>query len=217
MTATRCGWATSPLLVEYHDREWGVDIADDRRHFEFLILEGAQAGLSWETVLRRRGAYRRAFAGFDPRRVARFDDAKARSLLADAGIIRNRLKIASAIGNARAFLAVAREHGSFDAYLRSFAPRRPRRAPRTLADIPAESPESVALSKDLRRRGFTFVGPVVMYAHMQAVGLVNDHLASCYRRASGRGSRGGAANSPRRPAAGASPRDRATAGTRTRR
>ena len=180
----RCGWATSPLLVAYHDTEWGVDIPDDRRHFEFLVLEGAQAGLSWVTVLRKRDAYRRAFARFNPARVARFDEAKVGSLMGDAGIIRNGQKIRSAIANARAFLDVQREHGTFDAYLRAFAPPRARRAPRSLSDIPARTPESEALSKDLRGRGFSFVGPVVMYAHMQAVGLVNDHLAACFVRAS---------------------------------
>ncbi len=178
----RCDWARGDLLRPYHDTEWGLDVADDRRHFEFLVLEGAQAGLSWETVLRKRDAYRKAFAGFDPAKVARFDERRMATLLGDAGIIRNRQKIASAVRNATAFLAVQRELGSFDAYLRRFAPRGRRRAPRTMADLPAKTPESEALSKDLVRRGFSFVGPVVMYAHMQAVGLVNDHVVGCFRR-----------------------------------
>ena len=178
----RCDWARGELMAAYHDTEWGLDVADDRRHFEFLVLEGAQAGLSWETVLRKRDAYRKAFAGFDPAKVARFDERRMATLLGDAGIIRNRQKIASAVRNATAFLAVQREFGSFDAYLRRFAPRGRRRAPRTMADLPAKTPESEALSKDLVRRGFSFVGPVVMYAHMQAVGLVNDHVVGCFRR-----------------------------------
>ena len=169
-------------MIEYHDREWGLPDHDDRRHFEFLILEGAQAGLSWETVLRRRDAYRRAFADYDPEKVARFDDRAVRRLLADSGIIRNKAKIRSAIGNARLFVDVQREFGSFDAYIWGFAPRRAR-APRRLSDIPAQTEEAVALSKDLRRRGFVFVGPVIMYAHMQAVGVVNDHVVGCFRRA----------------------------------
>lgn len=168
-------------MAEYHDRDWGVAAHDDRRHFEFLVLEAAQAGLSWETVLRRREAYRKAFAGFDPVKVARFDARRVERLLADPGIIRNRLKVSAAIRNAQRFLEVQREFGSFDKYIRAFAPKRPR-APRRLADIPAQTPEAVALSKDLRKRGFTFVGPVIVYAHMQAVGIVNDHVVGCFRR-----------------------------------
>lgn len=177
----RCEWARSELMIDYHDREWGAPVHDDRRHFEFLILEGAQAGLSWETVLRRRDGYRRAFADFDPEKVARFDGRAVRRLLADKGIIRNRAKIQSAIQNARLFADVQREFGSFDAYIWGFAPRRTR-TPRRLSDIPAQTDEAVALSKDLRRRGFVFVGPVIMYAHMQAVGVVNDHVVGCFRR-----------------------------------
>ena len=184
MTAVnRCDWARGDLLTDYHDKEWGVATGDDRRHFEFLVLEGAQAGLSWEIVLRKREGYRRAFARFDPKKVARFDDARVEALLGDAGIIRNRLKIRSAIRNARLFLDIQREFGSFDAYLRGFGRRRRARAPRTIADLPARTPESELLSKDLVRRGFTFVGPVVMYSHLQAVGVVNDHLVGCFRRA----------------------------------
>jgi len=177
----RCGWARGELMTEYHDREWGVPTHDDRRHFEFLVLEGAQAGLSWDTILRRRDGYRRAFAGFDAAKVARFDARRVQRLLADPGIIRNRLKINAAIRNARLFLDVQREFGDFDTYIRGFAPGRSR-APRRLSDIPAQTAEAVTLSKDLRRRGFTFVGPVIMYAHMQAVGVVNDHVVGCFRR-----------------------------------
>lgn len=157
-----------------------MPLQEDRRHFEFVVLEGAQAGLSWATVLARRAAYRRAFARFDPRKVARFGARDVARLLADPGIIRNRQKIRSAIRNAQAFLEIQREFGSFAEYLRPFAPGR-RKAPRTLADVPARTPESEALSRDLVRRGFTFVGPVIVYAHMQAVGLVNDHVATCFR------------------------------------
>jgi DNA-3-methyladenine glycosylase I len=178
----RCPWARDPLDVAYHDREWGVPVRDDRRLFEFLVLEGAQAGLSWSTILRKRAAYRRAFAGFDPRRVARFGPREARRLLADPGIVRNRAKIAAAVANARAFLAVQAEHGSFAAYLWGFVEGRPlqgrRRAPR---DVPAETPLSRALSADLKARGFRFVGPTICYAFMQAVGLVNDHTLDCFR------------------------------------
>jgi DNA-3-methyladenine glycosylase I len=177
----RCEWARSDLMAEYHDKDWGVATHDDRRHFEFLVLEAAQAGLSWETVLKRRDAYRKAFAGFDPVKVARFDARAVKRLLADPGIIRNRLKVSAAIRNAQRFLEVQREFGSFDKYIRAFAPKRPR-APRRLADIPAQTPEAAALSKDLRERGFTFVGPVIVYAHMQAVGIVNDHVVGCFRR-----------------------------------
>ena len=186
----RCEWARSDLMAEYHDKDWGVPTHDDKRHFEFLVLEAAQAGLSWETVLKRRDAYRKAFAAFDPAKVARFDARAVRRLLADPGIIRNRLKVSAAIRNAQRFLEVQREFGSFDAFIRAFAPKRAK-APRRLADIPAQTPEAVALSKDLRKRGFTFVGPVIVYAHMQAVGVVNDHVVGCFRRTQvARGRRG---------------------------
>jgi DNA-3-methyladenine glycosylase I len=181
----RCGWCESfDAYVRYHDKEWGVPVHEDRTHFEFLILEGAQAGLSWATVLKKREAYREAFADFDPARVAKFSQAKIEKLLLNPGIIRNRLKVQSAVSNARHFLEVQREFGSFDRYIWGFVGGRPllnRR--RTLADIPANTPESDALSKDLVGRGFKFVGSTVMYAHMQACGLVNDHLISCWRYA----------------------------------
>jgi DNA-3-methyladenine glycosylase I len=179
----RCGWCgTDPLYVAYHDEEWGVPVRDDRRLFEFLVLEGAQAGLSWITILRKREAYRRAFDGFDPRKVAAYDGRKVRSLLADAGIVRNRQKIEAAIGNARAYLEVQREFGSFADYSWAFVGGKPRRnAWRSLAEIPASTPESEALSKDLRARGFRFVGPTICYAHMQATGMVDDHVVDCFR------------------------------------
>ncbi len=176
----RCAWATSPLGIAYHDREWGVPVHDDRIFFEFLILEGAQAGLSWETILKKREHYRQVFDGFDPAKVARYDARKKASLLADPGIVRNRLKIDAAIANARAFLAIQKEFGSFDAYVWRFVEGKPlRNRPRTSREIPARSPEAEALSQDLRRRGCNFVGPTIMYAFMQAVGLVNDHTAEC--------------------------------------
>ena len=180
----RCGWCgTDPLYVAYHDEEWGVPVFDDRKLFEFLILEGAQAGLSWLTILRKREAYRRAFADFDPREVAKFDARRKRRLLADAGIVRNRLKIDSAIGNARAFLKVQEEFGSFADYAWSFVGGAPIvNARRTMKDVPARTPESDALSKDLKKRGFTFVGSTICYAYMQAVGMVNDHLLTCPSR-----------------------------------
>lgn len=179
----RCPWAgTDPLYVAYHDQEWGVPVHDDRTLFEFLILEGAQAGLSWSTILKKRDNYRRAFDGFDPRVVAAYDEAKVAELLADAGIVRNRAKIASAIGNARAFLAIQEEFGSFDAYVWRFVDGRPiQNHWQSLSEVPAETAESHALSKDLKRRGFRFVGPTIIYAFMQAVGMVNDHLVSCFR------------------------------------
>jgi DNA-3-methyladenine glycosylase I len=168
--------------VEYHDHEWGVPVRDDRVLFEFILLEGAQAGLSWSTILRKRAAYRQAFAGFDPRRVARFDDGDVRRLLADEGIVRNRAKVDAAIGNARAFLAVQAEHGSFAAYVWRFVGGRPRQNRwRAGQALPAETDLSRALSDDLRRRGFRFVGPTICYAFMQAVGLVNDHTLDCFR------------------------------------
>jgi DNA-3-methyladenine glycosylase I len=179
----RCAWpANDPQMLRYHDEEWGVPVHDDRKHFEFLILEGAQAGLSWRTVLHKRAAYRLAFAGFDPRRVARFDARKVKTLLKNAGIIRNRLKIESAISNARAFLAVQKEFGSFDRYVWQFVGGRSVvNRWTTLRQIPARTPESDALSTDLKSRGFRFVGSTIIYAHMQATGLVNDHLVHCYR------------------------------------
>jgi DNA-3-methyladenine glycosylase I len=179
----RCAWAgTDPLYVAYHDDEWGAPVHDDRTLFEFLILEGAQAGLSWSTILKKRDNYRRAFDHFDARKIAHYDARKIARLLADPGIVRNRRKIEAAIQNARAFLAVQREFGSFDAYLWQFVGGRPKRnAWQTLDQIPAQTPESVAMSKDLVKRGFRFVGPTICYALMQAVGMVNDHVESCFR------------------------------------
>jgi DNA-3-methyladenine glycosylase I len=179
----RCPWAEgSDAYRAYHDDEWGVPVHDDRRFFEFVLLEGAQAGLAWSTILNKRDGYRRAFAGFDPARVARFDERDAARLVDDAGIVRNRAKIASAIGNARAFLDVQREFGSFDAFVWRVVDGRPRQnAWRTLDEVPAVTPEAEALSKDLARRGFRFVGPTIVYAFMQATGLVNDHLVTCPR------------------------------------
>lgn len=179
----RCGWAGSdPLYVEYHDTEWGVPVHDDRRLFELLILEGAQAGLSWITILRKREAYRKAFADFDPERVARFDAKKVTSLLGNAGIVRNRLKIESAIKNARAFLAIQEELGSFDAYQWRFVDGKPLQGKRaSMKEIPTRTAESDHFSKDLKKRGFGFVGTTIIYAHMQAVGMVNDHVVDCFR------------------------------------
>jgi len=179
----RCFWCgDDPLYVDYHDREWGVPVRDDRLLFEFLILEGAQAGLSWITILRKRPNYRRAFAEFDPEKVARFDRRKIERLLEDPGIVRNRLKVESAVRNARAFLAVQEEFGSFSDYQWRFVDGRPVQSGlRTRADIPARTDVSDALSKDLKKRGFNFVGSTIMYAHMQAVGMVNDHLVTCFR------------------------------------
>jgi DNA-3-methyladenine glycosylase I len=176
---TRCSWPSSELDIAYHDREWGVPVHDDRVLFEFLILEGAQAGLSWSTILNKRENYRRAFARFDARKVASFTAQQKKKLMQDEGIVRNRLKIDSTVTNARAFLAVQKEFGSFDRYLWTFAPKH--RARRTSKDIPARTPESDALSKDLQKRGFRFVGSTICYAFMQATGLVNDHLTRCYR------------------------------------
>jgi DNA-3-methyladenine glycosylase I len=180
---TRCGWCGSdPLYVAYHDREWGVPVRDDRTLFEFLVLEGAQAGLSWSTILAKREGYRRLYHGFDPERVARFGAAKVAELLADPGIVRNRAKVAASIGNARAFLAVQEELGSFSNYIWSFTGGVPiQNAWTSLAELPARTPLSEAISKDLKRRGFRFVGPTIVYAHMQATGMVNDHLVSCFR------------------------------------
>ena len=182
---TRCPWATNdPLYLAYHDEEWGVPVHDDRTLFEFLLLEGAQAGLSWITILRKRDAYRRAFANFDPAAVAAFDEERIAALLADPGIVRNRLKIRAAVDNARAFLAVQRELGSFNAYVWGFVGGQPIvNQWQSLREVPAETAESRALSADLKRRGFRFVGPTIIYAYMQAVGMVNDHLVTCFRHA----------------------------------
>lgn len=180
----RCGWARTEPSIAYHDTEWGVPLHDDRALFEFLILEGAQAGLSWETILRKRDNFRSAFDRFDPQAVAAYGQGKVKALLGDPGIIRNRLKIEAAIQNARAFLGIQREFGSFAAYVWRFVEGRPRRnAWRRLDQIPDRTPESDALSKDLSRRGFKFVGPTICYAFMQAVGMVNDHLVTCFRYA----------------------------------
>jgi DNA-3-methyladenine glycosylase I len=184
-SVTRCFWAgDDPLYVKYHDTEWGVPVHDDRVLFEFLLLEGAQAGLSWITVLRKREAYREAFADFDPERVARFTPKKLESLMQNPGIVRNRLKIASAVKNARAFLQIQKEFGSFAKYQWGFVQGTPlQNAVRTRKDIPARTAISDALSKDLKKRGFSFVGSTIMYAHMQAVGMVNDHTLDCFRHA----------------------------------
>ena len=179
----RCEWARLPLDIEYHDTEWGVPVHDDRTHFEFITLEGAQAGLSWSTILKKRERYREVLDGFDPERIARYTTRKLESLLRDAGIVRNRLKVASLVPNARGFLAVQHEFGSFDAFVWRFVNGEPRRnVRRTLKDIPAKTPESDALSKELLRRGFRFVGSTICYAYMQACGLVDDHTLGCFRR-----------------------------------
>ncbi|MEJ2128153.1 MAG: DNA-3-methyladenine glycosylase I [Woeseiaceae bacterium] len=180
----RCRWAEGVSLeyIEYHDREWGVPVHDDRVQFEFLILEGAQAGLSWSTILNKREGYRKAFADFDPEKVARFTNKRVEKLLQDPGIVRNRLKVQSAVGNAKAFLAVQKEFGSFSDYIWDFVGGEPiQNSFRKDSDIPATSPESDALSKDLKKRGFKFVGSTIVYAHMQATGLVNDHVLGCFR------------------------------------
>ena len=180
----RCSWVNpaDPLMIQYHDREWGVPVHDDRKHFEFLVLEAAQAGLSWAIVLRKREGYRRAFDGFDPAKVARFSPRRIEKLLLNPEIIRNRLKIEAAVRNARAFLTVQEEFGSFDSYCWRFVDGRPKlNRWETPRQIPAASAESDAFSKDLKRRGFNFVGSTIMYAHMQAVGMVNDHLVGCFR------------------------------------
>jgi DNA-3-methyladenine glycosylase I len=181
-TRLRCRWAKDPLDIRYHDAEWGVPVHDDGTLFEFLILEGAQAGLSWSTILKKREGYRRALAGFDAARVARFSATRVERLLADPAIVRNRAKIDATVGNARAFLAVQRERGSFDTYVWSFVGGRPRQnAWRSWREVPAETAESKALSRDLVTRGFRFVGPTICYAFMQAVGMVNDHTVDCFR------------------------------------
>ncbi|MGB7623478.1 MAG: DNA-3-methyladenine glycosylase I [Terriglobia bacterium] len=180
---TRCGWSLSdPLYVEYHDREWGVPEHDDRRLLEFLILEGAQAGLSWLTILKKRENYRKAFDRFDAGRIAKYGANKVASLLSDQGIIRNRLKIQAAIQNAKSFMAVQKEFGSFDAYVWQFVGCKPvRNAWKSLREVPAKTPQSEAMSKDMIKRGFKFVGPTICYAHMQATGMVNDHVIACFR------------------------------------
>ena len=184
MTPKRCGWAGAgnPLMLEYHDREWGVPVHDDRRHFEFLVLEAAQAGLSWSIVLRKREGYRRAFSAFDPEKVARYTGKRIQKLVLDTEIVRNRMKIESAVRNAKAFLSIQEEFGSFDAYCWRFVDGRPKvNCWKELREVPATSNQSDAFSKDLKRRGFSFVGSTVIYAHMQAVGMVNDHLVDCFR------------------------------------
>jgi len=188
----RCEWCgTDPLYVKYHDEEWGVPVHDDRRLFEFLLLEGAQAGLAWITILRKREGYRKAYDGFDPRKIARWDRRKIERLLKDPGIVRNRLKVEGAKRNARAFLEVVDETGSFDRFLWDFVGGKPLcNRWKSLKEIPAETPEARAMSKELKRRGFTFVGPTICYAFMQAVGMVNDHVTGCFRyREAGRSSR----------------------------
>ena len=178
----RCAWAKNPLSIQYHDEEWGVPIHDDRQLFEFLVLEGAEAGLSWDTVLRKRPEYRRAFDNFDPSRIARYSERKLERLLANPGIIRNRMKIASAVGNAKAFLEIVKHESSFDTYIWTFVGGQPivnRWA--TSAQLPARTPQSDAMSSDLRKRGFTFVGSTICYAFMQATGMVNDHAVTCFR------------------------------------
>jgi DNA-3-methyladenine glycosylase I len=182
-TPNRCGWCgADPLYVQYHDEEWGVPVFDDRTLFEFLILEGAQAGLSWSTILNKREGYRRAFDGFDAEKIARYDGIKISALLTDPGIVRNQLKIGSAVTNAQSFLKIQEERGSFSDYIWSFVDGRPiQNARRILAEVPAKTPLAVTISKDLKNRGFRFVGPTIVYAHMQATGMVNDHLVDCFR------------------------------------
>jgi len=180
----RCAWPSNPLAVEYHDKEWGVPVKDDRTLFEFLILEGAQAGLSWDTVLAKREHYRKVFDGFDPARVARYDAKRKAKLMLDAGIIRNRAKIEAAVVNAKAFLAVQREFGSFSKYVWGFVGGKPLQGKRkSRGEVPTRTEVSDALSNDLKRRGFKFVGTTIMYAFMQATGMVNDHIAGCFRHA----------------------------------
>jgi DNA-3-methyladenine glycosylase I len=175
----RCAWAKNELAIRYHDDEWGVPVHDDRTFFEFLLLEGAQAGLSWDTILRKRENYRKAFAEFDPAKVAKFDQKKQAKLLLDPGIVRNRLKVSAAVDNAKAFLQLQKEFGSFDAYIWQFVDGKPKL--NTLDHVPASTVESDAMSKDLKKRGFRFVGSTICYAFMQATGLVNDHAAECFR------------------------------------
>lgn len=183
-TVNRCPWATGDLSIEYHDREWGVPVHDDQLLFEFLILEGAQAGLSWITILKKRDNYRRAFDSFDAGKIARYNSRKVEKLLADPGIVRNRLKVNAAVKNAEAFLSIQREFGSFDSYIWGFVGHRPiQNAWKSMREVPARTQESDAMSRDLLRRGFKFVGSTICYAFMQAVGLVNDHTVDCFRRA----------------------------------
>jgi DNA-3-methyladenine glycosylase I len=178
----RCAWARNDLAIDYHDKEWGVPVHDDRLFFEFLILEGAQAGLSWDTILRKRDAYRKAFDNFEPAKVARYSEAKMAKLLLNEGIIRNRLKIKSAVENAKAFLAVQKEFGSFDKYIWGFTGGKPlNNKVKSMSDVPAKTEISDAVSKDLKKRGFNFVGSTIMYAFMQATGMVNDHTKECFR------------------------------------
>jgi DNA-3-methyladenine glycosylase I len=182
----RCPWpAADGLMIEYHDKEWGVPVHDDRKHFEYLVLDGAQAGLSWRTILHRREGYRKAFANFDPNKVSKFRAREYLKLMGDTGIIRNRLKILGAVKNAKSFLAVQKEFGSFDRYIWRFVGGKTvRNVIRSAKDFPATSPESDAMSKDMKKRGFTFVGSTICYAYMQAAGLVNDHMVGCFRRRS---------------------------------
>src|SRR6202140_5103453 len=192
MNIKRCAWVSmdDSLMLQYHDREWGVPVHDDRKHFEFLVLEAAQAGLSWSIVLKKREGYRHAFNGFDPEKVARYTDKQIQKLILDPTIIRNRMKIEAAVRNARALLAIQEEMGSFDAYCWPFVDGLPKlNRWKAMGEIPATSPESDAFSKDLKRRGFSFVGSTVVYAHMQAVGMVNDHLIDCFRYREPRGDR----------------------------
>ena len=178
----RCAWAAKLPMIRYHDEEWGLPLHDDRRLFEMLILEGAQAGLSWDTILNKREGYRRAFDEFDPAAIAKYDEQDVTRLMSDPGIVRNRLKVRSAIQNARAFLAVQEEHGSFDAYIWQFVGGRPRRNDRrSMEEIPSRTEESDVMSKDLKKRGFNFVGSTICYAYMQSVGMVNDHMVDCFR------------------------------------
>jgi len=180
---SRCDWARNELAIRYHDKEWGMPVHDDRTWFEFLILEGAQAGLSWDTILRKREAYREAFDNFDPARIARYNQRKIESLMQNEDIVRNRLKIASSVSNAKAFLEVQKEFGSFDRFIWQFVGGKPKvNQPRSLKDVPAKTPESDVMSKALRKRGFNFVGSTICYAFMQATGLVDDHLVSCFRK-----------------------------------
>ncbi len=181
-TKVRCAWATNELAVEYHDCEWGVPVHDDRSLFEFLILEGAQAGLSWDTILKKRPHYRKVFDRFNVKKIAKYDEKKIKALLADPGIVRNRLKVNSTVSNAQAFLKVQKEFGTFDAYLWDFVGGKPiQNKRRSMKDVPATSAESDAMSRDLKRRGFGFVGSTICYALMQAVGMVNDHTTDCFR------------------------------------
>jgi len=183
----RCPWPSNELSIRYHDEEWGVPVHDDRKLFEFLILEGAQAGLSWDTILNKRENYRQAFDGFDPERVARYDGRKRQRLMRDPGIVRNKLKIASAVGNAKAFLSVKKEFGSFDRYIWQFVGGKPRvNSPKSMKQVPARTPESDAMSKDLKKRGFKFVGSTICYAFMQAVGIVDEHQRHCWVAGKGR-------------------------------